>query len=38
MGSEGRLFGVVYELDPENEDEVLAHLDFREKAGYARCR
>ena len=26
-----RVFGMVYELDPETQQEVMAHLDYREK-------
>lgn len=31
-----KVFGVAYEIDPEEQSRVLNHLDFREKNGYKR--
>ncbi|XP_053967948.1 putative glutathione-specific gamma-glutamylcyclotransferase 2 [Anastrepha ludens] len=34
---ESRVYGVAYRISSEHRDEVLAHLDYREKNGYDRC-
>ena len=33
----GRVFGAAYRVPPEEEAEVMANLDHREKGGYERC-
>ncbi|XP_017470918.1 PREDICTED: putative glutathione-specific gamma-glutamylcyclotransferase 2 [Rhagoletis zephyria] len=34
---ESRVYGIAYRISEEHRDEVLAHLDHREKNGYERC-
>ncbi|XP_011188258.1 putative glutathione-specific gamma-glutamylcyclotransferase 2 [Zeugodacus cucurbitae] len=34
---ESRVYGIAYRISEEHRDEVLAHLDYREKNGYERC-
>lgn len=35
--SESRVYGVAYRIAESNVEEVLKHLDYREKNGYDRC-